>query len=216
MDIVWIGLQERLGLFAGLIIRVHEAGIVVLLRGARDAAQKRRVIHKKLGGQHASLVELFEKIAGGFGGLAERIVGARVLIGREIRAGLHEIQFVEVAISALEEMRGGIGLHHGSLLRRGSSLGVRGSLRVILRENHQRRKRARQQQARGDPQLRGRAIRVAWQIPRANRRPILRWYAVGIKFSPSSLAAEKALGARAFSILLEVYRNSLVACARLL
>ena len=64
------------------------------------------------------MVELFEKITGGFRGLAERIVGTRVLVGREIRASLDEIQFVEVAISALEEMGGSIGFHYGSLLRR--------------------------------------------------------------------------------------------------
>src|SRR5580698_7741402 len=115
MDIVWIGLQELFSLFAGLIISVHESGIVVLLRGSRDAAQERRVIHKKLGGQDASLVELLKEIAGGFGSLAERIVGPRLLIGREIRAGFNEIQFVEVAISTFQEMSGRIGLHHGNL-----------------------------------------------------------------------------------------------------
>ena len=85
MDIVWIGLQKLFRLLARLIIRRHESGVVVLLRGARDAAQERRVVHKKFGGQDASLVELFENIAGGFGSLAQRIVGSRFLIGREIQ-----------------------------------------------------------------------------------------------------------------------------------
>src|ERR1700723_3892898 len=38
MDIVWLGLQEFFGLLAGLSIRLNESGVVVLFRGARDAA----------------------------------------------------------------------------------------------------------------------------------------------------------------------------------
>ena len=92
------------------------------------------------------MVELFEKIAGGFRGLAERIVGTGLLVGREIRASLDEIQFVEVAISALEEMSGRIGFHYGNLLRLS-----RGSIGGILRENTGRRKCTGEQQAGGDP-----------------------------------------------------------------
>ena len=155
------GLQECLGLFAGLIVRGDESGIVVLLRGTGDAAEKCRVVHKKFGGQHASLVELLEKIAGGFGSLAHRIVRTRLLVGREISAGFHEIQLVQMAISAFQKMRGRIGLHYRYLLRgRSRSCGVRGSLGAILCGNSLRRKRARQQQARGNATLGKRAVRA--------------------------------------------------------
>jgi hypothetical protein len=95
-------------------------------------------------------MELLEKIAGRFGGFAKRIVRARILVGREIHAGVYEIQFVEMAISALKKMRGRIGFHHGSLLRLSSR-----SIGDILRGNTERRERTSQQQGRGDRQSMG-------------------------------------------------------------
>src|ERR1700691_5869197 len=95
-------------------------------------------------------MELLEKIAGRLGGFAKRIVGARFLVGREIQAGVCEIQFVEMAISALKIMRGRIGFHHGRLLRFSSR-----SIGGILCENTARRERTSQQQGRGDPHSMG-------------------------------------------------------------
>src|SRR3984885_11246438 len=95
-------------------------------------------------------MELLEKIAGRFGGFAKRIVGARFLVGREIHAGVCEIQLVEMAISALKKMGGRIGFHHGRR-RRLSSRSVAG----ILRGNTERRERTSQQQGRGEPRSMG-------------------------------------------------------------
>ena len=42
-------------MFACLIVRCEKAGIVILLRGASNSAEKRCVIQKKFRREHASL-----------------------------------------------------------------------------------------------------------------------------------------------------------------